>query len=91
MTIPPGATSLVVGLFTAVATEAAKAMPGDAPNPKNVAAVRLTAAVLAAGGVVAMAMLGGQSTADWGTVAPMLAEAVSAYFVAAGVYGHTKP
>lgn len=90
MTVPPGATALVVGLFTAVATEAAKKAPGDLPNAQNVAAVRLVSAILAAGGVVAMAMLGGQSTADWGTVAPMLAEAVTSYFVAAGVYGHAK-
>jgi hypothetical protein len=89
MTVPPGATSLVVGLFTAVATEIAKKAPGDLPNPKNAAAVRLFAAVLATGGVVAFSVATGQ-TADTSSVAPMLAEALTAYFVAAGVYGHTK-
>lgn len=90
MTIPAGATSLVVGLFTAVATEVAKKAPGSLPDERNVAAVRLTAALLAGVGVVAVAALNGQVTADLSTVAPMVAEALTSYFVAAGVYGHTK-
>jgi hypothetical protein len=89
MTIPPGATSLVVGLFTAVATEIAKKAPGDLPNAQNAAAVRLFAAVVATGGVIAFSMVTGTAP-DTSTVAPMLAEAVTSYFVAAGVYGHTK-
>ena len=88
MNFPPGAITLSVGLFTAVATEVAKAVPGG--DPKNVALVRLVAATFATVGVGAAAVYAGAPVTDWTTLAPLVGDALTAYFVAAGVYGHSK-
>ena len=90
MTFPPGAITLSVGLFTAVATEVAKKVPAVG-DPKNVALVRLAAATFATIGVGVAAAHAGVAITDWSAVVPLVGDALTAYFVAAGVYGHSKP
>jgi len=89
MTFPPGAITLSVGLFTAIATEVAKKVPSGA-DPKSVAAVRLVAATIATVGIGAAALYSGTPVTDWTTLSPLVGDALTAYFVAAGVYGHSK-